>query len=318
MIKNKLIILVGKDGRPSMKGVYSKMNNDSELHVRRNIIKRKGVLEYFRKYTGHNVNKLEKVSIKENDLTNKIIVRWGNTIVVDTTNSIVYNKAEAVSNASNKKLSREIFEQKGLNCPKLIKNQEDASKALKFGPIIARPSRHSKGKNFILISSLAEYNAHVNNHNDWYYSQFVNKKQEFRVHVAHGRILNYLEKPNPGDNQIAWNRAVNGEAFDNVKWDNYNKNICELAIKAITALGLDFGGVDIMLDAQGNACLLEVNTAATLASSEYSMSRYAMYFDWLCKTNQRREHFELKDFNKSSNYAWHDYHFADREPNKLK
>ncbi len=81
-------------------------------------------------------------------------------------------------------------------------------------------------------------------------------------------------------------------------------------------LGLDFAGVDLMLDKDGKAYLLEVNTAATLASSEYSMSRYAKYFDWLCKTNKRREHHEFKEFKKASNYAWHEYHFEDREPNK--
>ncbi len=71
-----------------------------------------------------------------------------------------------------------------------------------------------------------------------------------------------------------------------------------------------------MLTADGKPCLLEVNTAGTLVSSEYSMSRYAKYFDWLCKTNKRREHWEYKEFKKASNYAWHDYHFEDREPNK--
>lgn len=129
------------------------------------------------------------------------------------------------------------------------------------------------------------------------------------------RILNYLEKPNPGGGQIAWNRALNGEAFTNVKWSDYNSAVCKVALEAIKALSLDFGGVDIILDREGKAYVLEVNTSPTLASSEYSMSRYAKYFDWLCKEPKRRKHFEIKDFKKASNYAWHDYHFEDREPN---
>lgn len=129
------------------------------------------------------------------------------------------------------------------------------------------------------------------------------------------RILNYLEKPNPGGGQIAWNRALSGEAFTNVKWSDYNSAVCKVALEAIKALSLDFGGVDIILDREGKAYVLEVNTSPTLASSEYSMSRYAKYFDWLCKEPKRRKHFEIKDFKKASNYAWHDYHFEDREPN---
>lgn len=74
-------------------------------------------------------------------------------------------------------------------------------------------------------------------------------------------------------------------------------------------------GVDIIVDAEGNAYVLELNTSPTLNSSEYSMSRYAKYFDWLTKTGKRRDHWELKEFKKASNYAWHEYHFEDREPN---
>lgn len=131
------------------------------------------------------------------------------------------------------------------------------------------------------------------------------------------RILNYLEKPKPNDpNQLAWNIAQNGQAFNNVKWSDYNNKVCQLGIKALEALKLDFGAVDIMIDKDGNPYLLEVNTAGTLSSSEYSMSRYAMYFDWLAKSDKRRENWEYKEFKKASNYAWHTYHFEDREPNK--
>ena len=41
-MRDKLIILVGKDGRPSMKGVYSKLKSKSELYVRRVIQTKKG------------------------------------------------------------------------------------------------------------------------------------------------------------------------------------------------------------------------------------------------------------------------------------
>jgi glutathione synthase/RimK-type ligase-like ATP-grasp enzyme len=314
MINNKLTILVGKDGRPSMKGVYSKMENSSELHVRRKLVKKKGIVEYFRIYTNHNSNAFVKTPIQNNDLTNKIVVRWGNTIQVNLTNSIVYNKAEAISNGCNKKKSRKIFIAKGVNTPKLIKSAADIQQS--DFPIIARPSKHSKGKNFVILNNLNQYEVHKNNHIDWYYSAFVDKVKEYRLHVAHGRILNYLEKPKPADGNIAWNRAQNGEAFENVKWDEYDTDICMEAIKAVQALELDFAGVDVMVDKDGKVFILEVNTAATLASSEYSMQRYAKYFDWLCKDNKRREHWELKEFKKASNYAWHDYHFEDRDPNK--
>lgn len=317
MINKKLVILVGKDGRPSMKGVYSKMKNPSELHVRRRLFKKNGEIasEYFRVYDNHDSSTFKKVLIPNNDFTNKIVVRWGNTIEVNLHNSIVYNKAEAIKKASDKKLSRQIFIEKGVNTPNLISSVVGFNKS--DFPIIARPLRHSKGKNFVVLKTIEEFQQHFNaNENNWYYSGFVNKVKEYRLHVAHGRILNYLEKPNPNNGNIAWNRAQNGEAFENIKWGEYNGAVCVEAIKAVQALGLDFGGVDVMVDGNGKVFVLEVNTAATLASSEYSMERYSKYFDWLCKDNTRREHFELKEFKKASNYAWHEYHFEDREPNK--
>lgn len=315
MIENKLIIICGKDGRPSMKGVFSKMLNLSELHIRRRLINNLGkVKEYWKIFTNHNVDDFEKVNINSNDLTNKIIVRWGNRIAIDLTNSIVYNQCGSITLATNKKRSREIFIENNLNCPKLINKDNITNEDL---PIIARPLVHSKGKNFIVLNSFADFLEHYNqNNNNWYYSAFVNKKQEFRLHVAHNRILNYLEKPKPADGNIAWNRALNEDPFVNIKWSDYNKDICKLAIEAVNVLELNFGAVDIMLTEDGKVYVLEVNTAGTLISSEYSMERYAKYFDWLCKTNKRREHWELKDYKKASNYAWHTYHFEDREPNK--
>lgn len=316
MINKKLIIICGRDGRPSMRGVFSKMLNEAELHIRRRLQSKLGkIKEYWKIFTNHNIDDFEKVNIDNNDLTNKIVVRWGNRIPINLTGSIVYNKSESIEKATNKKLSREIFIKNNLNCPKLISKENITNEDL---PIIARPLVHSKGKNFIVLKSFEEFIEHYNiNNQGWYYSAFVDKKQEFRLHVAHNRILNYLEKPKPADNnQIAWNRALNEDPFVNVKWSDYNKNICNLAIKAVQYLQLDFGAVDLMLTADGKAYVLEVNTAGTLVSSEYSMERYAKYFDWLCKTNNRREHWELKEFKKASNYAWHDYHFEDREPNK--
>jgi glutathione synthase/RimK-type ligase-like ATP-grasp enzyme len=316
MVDKKLIIVVAKDGRPSMKGTYSKMNNDSELLVRRRLTNPKTnklVSDYWRKYTNHNSENFNKINNNNVDFKNKIIVRWGNRLELDLTNSIVYNKSENIAKASNKAFSRDVFTNMDVNTPKLISKLEMANN--EDLPIIARPHTHAKGKNFIILKTLNKFNNHFNPAK-YYYSAFVNKVKEYRLHVAHGRILNYLEKPNPKDGSIAWNRALNGEAFENVKWSEYNGDVCYEAIKAVNTLGLDFGGVDVMLDANNKVWVLEVNTSPTLASSEYSMERYAKYFDWLCKDNKRREHFELKKFKKATNYAWHDYHFEDREPNK--
>lgn len=312
-MNKQTIILVGKDGRPSMLGTYSKMVGNSILMVRRRITTRRGrVKEWFRKYTNHNINVRTKVKTHLADFRNSIVIRWGNRIEVDLEGSITYNKASAIALATDKKESRRVLAEAGINVPKAV---TPASETINF-PVIARPRVHAKGRNFVLLHNRGDFYAHwIKNNDDWYYSEFVDKIKEYRVHCAHGRVLNYLEKPNPGNGQIAWNRAVNGEAFTNVRWSDYNSAVALECLKAVKALGLDFGGVDVIVDKDGKPYILEVNTSPTLNSSEYSMSRYAKYFDWLGKTGKRREHFELKEFKKASNYAWHNYHFEDREPN---
>lgn len=316
MKKTKLIILVGKDGRPSMKNTYTKMTSDSDLMVRRRIVGRRTgrIKEYFRKYTNNSVDNLQKVNIADADFKGKVVIRWGNRIEIDLNGSITYNKAEAIANATDKKLSRKILAEAGVRVPRAVTPDD---RDINY-PVIARPRIHAKGKNFVILKTFADLIRHysANEQNGWYYSEFVDKVSEYRIHCAHGRILNYLRKPNPGNGQIAWNRALNGEAFDNVKWSEYDKAVTVEALKAVEALGLDFAGVDVIVDAEGKAYILELNTSPTLNSSEYSMSRYAKYFDWLLKTGERREHFPISDFKKASNYAWHEYHFEDREPNK--
>lgn len=314
MIRNKLIILVGRDGRPSMRGVFSKMLSNSELWVRRRVTGRRTgrIREWFRKYINANSNVFSKVKINESDFTNKIIIRWGNRIEIDTTDSIVYNTATAIAKATDKKESRRILAEANVSVPRAVTPD---SEGISY-PVIARPRIHAKGRNFVLLNRLADFVRHyaVNNEN-WYYSEFVDKVKEYRVHVASGRVLNLLEKPNPGNGQVAWNRAVNGEAFTNVKWSDYDGRVAYEALKAVDAIGLHFAGVDVIVDRDGNPYILELNTSPTLNSSEYSMNRYAKYFDWLSKSSERRENWELREFKKASNYAWHDYHFEDREPN---
>lgn len=308
------IILVGKDGRPSMRGVFTKVKSNIELFVRRRVIKKRTglVREWFRKYVDNNSNTFTKLKIEAVNFTNKIIIRWGNRIEVDTTNSIVYNKSKAINLATDKKESRRVLAEAGISVPRDVYPQ---SENINY-PVIARPRIHAKGRNFIVLRDINSFQRHyIDNKENWYYSEFVDKIKEYRVHCAHGRILNYLEKPNPGNGQIAWNRAVNGEAFTNVKWSDYDPKVALECLKAVEVIGLDFAGVDVIVDAEGNPYILELNTSPTLNSSEYSMERYSKYFDWLTKSDNRRSHHELKEFKKASNYAWHEYHFEDRLPN---
>jgi len=304
-MKNK-IILTGKHGRPSTQLVYSTMSSGT-LVQRRQIFNKARILlkQYYRTFLDNNIN--EMIKSPNLNVSNTIVVRWGTREELDTDNTtIIYNQSKAIAIATDKKLSRETFIKNNVSTPTLVTPenfQED------YLPIIARPLIHSKGKNFIVLKSPNEFIQHYNKNNKgWYYSQFINKEREFRIHCAHSKVLAVMEKSNPNNGNIAWNRAQNDtEPFEYVTWsqvDEQNlKCVLEEAIKATNAVGLDMSGVDVML-CGGTAYVLEVNTAPTLNTSPYVAERWGKYFDWLFRVETRREHWDYTQFKKGSSLIW--------------
>ena len=301
----KFVILVGVHGRPSMKKVYSQMQKDAVLKIRRCPPRKAG---YIRRYEDKNINTYEKDSLDNLTLENNIVVRWGNRIEADTNdNTIVYNRSESVKKASDKKLTRQLLLEGRVRIPRLFSDQDYLAGTLTF-PVIARPSVHAKGKNFVVLNDSESFIRHYRNNeiNGWYYSEYVDKEREFRVHCAHGKVLAIMEKPK-GDG-LAWNRARVGEPFVRVKQEDYIYTVAYQALKATKVLGLDFAGVDVVLktneDGVQEAFVLEANTSPTLNSSEYVSNQYAKYFDWLASSDKRREHWDFTAFEKAKSLAW--------------
>jgi glutathione synthase/RimK-type ligase-like ATP-grasp enzyme len=308
MIKNK-VILVGKNGRPSMKKVFSLMENkDTDLIIRRKL-KHK---EYLKVFSNNAVENHTPYHIDTLTLDDKICIRWGNTIVLDhNKNTIVYNQSSAITMATNKNVARMVFTQNDVRTPELYYYIHFGDSLVRF-PIVARPVNHCQGKNFVVLHNHAEFISHYTQNNpmpyidedfgpNWYYSEYIDKDREFRVHCAHGKILEIMEKPR-GEG-YAWNRAINGEPFKRVKQEDYHWDVCFQALDAMKALGLDFGGVDVILKGD-NAYVLEINTAPTLNHSEKVSKKYAQYFDWLLSSDTRRPHWDYCEFTKAKSLAW--------------
>lgn len=299
-------ILVAKDGRPSMLGVYGHMKNkNARLIVRRRL---QNGREWYRTYINNDNTKRIKKKIPGFVLSN-VIIRWGNRIEINTEGKIVYNSATAIARATDKKESRRIFMEKGVRCPRLVGRDNNVF------PVIARPSRHAKGKNFVVLKNRAEFLRHydANERNGWYYSEFIDKNQEFRVHCAHGKVIEIMEKPR-GEG-IAWNRARVGEPFVRVPRNNYDDKLalCVEALKATQALGLDFSGVDVIVK-DGVPYVVECNTSQTLNSSPHVTERYAKYFDWLARSEQKRPHWDFLQFKKAKSLVWKNFQFNETAP----
>jgi glutathione synthase/RimK-type ligase-like ATP-grasp enzyme len=88
---------------------------------------------------------------------------------------------------------------------------------------------------------------------------------EYRVFVVSGRAV-AVAKKTPGNPQdVAWNVARGGR-FDNVDWGDWPLKAVKTSIEAFNLSALDFGGVDVMVDGDGNCYVLEINSAPSLTS----------------------------------------------------
>lgn len=307
----KKVILTGKHGRPSTKLAWSFLTTDTSnpitLVQRRQFTKRDGkFVEYYRAFgdtSQYDESQLYQLRFKSFNFDNSVIIRWGTRENITANNSIIYNKAGAIANATDKLVSRQLFAEKGVSAPRLLNQIDDYN----GGIIIARPFVHSKGHNFIVLNNKEELENHWRT--GWYYSEFVDKVREFRVHVGHSKALVLMEKHNPNNGNIAWNRAINdSEPFTRVKQADADEQnllpVLQEAIKAVNALGLDMGGVDVLLDKSGTAYVLEVNTAPTLNSSPKVAEMWAKYWEWLLRVPNKRDHWDFLQFRKASSLFW--------------
>lgn len=300
------VILVGPNGRPSMRGVVENMSTDVEL--------------IFCSKNGNNYRIVDgKRRLLEADfnIEDAVVIRWGCAkLFPSNKRTISYNKARQIQVASNKAESRRMFQAFGVPSPELIESDLQARIFLsnQDSLVVTRPTHHRGGKDFYIFGDYKDWrnlmNENRGSNRGWYTSAFVNKDREFRVHCAHGKVLLTREKAPPKEFQEVWNRDST-ESFRVVKWDEYKEDptikvATNACLRAIESLGLDMGGVDVMIK-DGVPYVLEVNTAPTLASSKLATEKWAKYFDLLFSSDQRREHWDYSVFKRGRSLIWKNF-----------
>lgn len=289
------VILIGVNGKDSMKAVLSKMTQPCVL-LRRSA---SGLILKYDRAT-------DKFRFLREPLYYNTLFKWGNYIreddYIQADNPTKKINSVGVDIASNKKLCRMTLQEQGLSVPHTV--DFEGLPDLQY-PYIARPNKHHAGQNFNVINNRKEeirfFNSINRDYSNWYFQSIINKIAEYRVHVAHGKVLAVNQKSLSSDD-IRANQTVTEASWGNVTpWSEYNKDMCLLACSAVKAIGLDMGAVDVMFDGE-RYYIAEINTAPSI-TDEYISTRYAKYFDWVIQ-NPAAEHWDFTQYNLGKSFAW--------------
>ena len=224
-----------------------------------------------------------------------LVFRWGTTSNVDCRN--VVNTAEAIHRVNDKtgfrKTLMDSWEDAGAPeggplCPNTF--YEDPEEIARWMAdvgcsVIVRPRIHAQGRHVYLCNNRAELDAAIARCGaGWYASEYINKVAEYRITFVQGRVV-WVAQKTPGDpNAVAWNVARGGR-FDNVRWDDWPLRSVRVARDAFLLSGLDFGAVDVMVDADGRPYVLEINSAPS-QTSPYRQECMAKAFDYIVRNGK--------------------------------
>lgn len=220
---------------------------------------------------------------------NHIIVNWGNGQTPKWEGKVVgafLNRPNRTLNAINKIKAFSLMGKAGVSIPEWTTDKAVAASWLDDGAkVIARKTvTGTQGKGITIIDNKEDL------HPAPLYTKYKKKKQEFRVHVFLGQVIDVQEKrKRKGVEANALIRTEgNGWVFcrGGVKLEGEQRDkIHNEAINSVLAVGLDFGGVDIIWNEhEKKAYVLEVNSAPGIEGTTVEV--YAKALSRVLEINQ--------------------------------
>jgi hypothetical protein len=197
----------------------------------------------------------------------EVILNWGHSSPKFSipANVKVINHPDAVKLSSDKLSSLQALAAAGVNTPKFTTSYDEALGWIRDGRTVMCRTllRSHSGKGIVMAQSEEQLVSAP------LYTRYFRKDNEFRVHVFMGKVIDYTEKKAKLDRGPNYNKFIRSNANG---WVYCRENILLLdevkdqAMKAVAALGLDFGAVDVMWNGS-KAVVLEVNTAPGLCDT---------------------------------------------------
>lgn len=205
---------------------------------------------------------------------NKAIINWGwgDTLPAEVGRCTVINKPEACANAIDKISSFKCFIRDRVKCPDYTTDKATAQQWLNQGSKVycRQTASGSDGAGLVVVQPTAGSTVPSAR----LYTKGLPIRHEYRVHVVGDEVITYQKKiANRTDANYDIRTTGGGWDFEVVEDERLvPANIDDECILAVKALGLDFGGVDV-IDIGGVAYVVEVNTAPHL--TPYSARKLA-------------------------------------------
>ena len=236
-----------------------------------------------------NISKFSKTGIKwvrsDRPLPDDdVYIRWGCTVNLPEGVRVI-NTAASIHQVANKKSFRRALNDAKLCPPTWFNHYEVPMAELEKG-VVVRRAAHAQGRDIWLLTDHDELANLCNRLGSYYISSYVDKQEEYRVFVMQGRAVCVARKTPGNPDALAWNVAKGGR-FDNVRWDDWPLKAVRVSIEAFNLSELDFGGVDVMIDGDGECTILEINSAPSL-TSPYRQECMAKGLDYLLTEGKGR------------------------------
>lgn len=212
----------------------------------------------------------------EGKLVRHDVINWGSSNVTRQVNGKIYNDPGAVALAVNKLSTFRILSACEVSVPKWDKYVEQPTAWIEQGgAVVCRTKLNGHSGEGIVIAEEVDQIVDAP-----LYTQYIKKKEEYRIHVMHNEAFFVQRKARKLDvpaEEVNWKvrNLAGGFIYANQDVDVAQEAKDE-AVKAIIALGLDFGAVDIILGVDKKFYVLEVNTACGLAGT--TLDKYVEQF----------------------------------------
>lgn len=189
-------------------------------------------------------------------------INWGRSIANTELN-------RDISTVTNKRIMRNIFSENGeVPIPKLYNlgmySGTELMLAVRQGSLIGRPDQHSKGRGLWKCDTMDDIKKALRGTRKkkpaTHFMEYIIAPREYRVHIFKEKSIRISEK------DFGNSGTTNAGNYTTKKPEHNIKHVRKAAKKAVKAVGLDFGAVDILAD-DNNCWVLEVNAAPHLGGT---------------------------------------------------